>query len=176
MVLLKFQKGYEITKLERKNSFAFTTNFLVEYRIFIFPCKEVIPDFIFAEYTWYIEFLPLPNTIPLIKGNKESRAYKRDEKVMPTIMNFMIDILQTKTNIIGIEFSTDRGLAQAREKYFSDLFEKYNETYKPLHKMDFQIEEQKKGSIIFRTDHPDFAKICTITDKEIIKNIKDKKI
>lgn len=176
MDLPKFQQAYEITRLEKENSFAFTTNFLVDYSIFIYPCKEVIPDFIFAEHTWYIEFLPIPATIPYIKGNKESRAYKGDQKVLPTIINFMVDILQTETNIVAFEFSPHKGLDRARAKYFGDLFEEYNENGKHLHKMDFELEGTKKCSIVFRTDHPEFARICTVTDKQIIKNIKEKNI
>lgn len=168
MDLQKFQQAYEIIKV-RENQFEFTSNFLVTYRIYLLEGKDFLPNFIFSDDTWCIGFYPMALTIPF-----KDKAYRQDKKVMRTVMNFIIDMLETKETIVAFSYSSHKKLHRAREKYFGDLYEDYNN--KQLHKIDFKLENNENARIIFRCDNPNFAKICTITSQEIIGNIRDKDI
>ena len=168
MELQKFPKGYEIIKV-KKNQFEFTTNFLVTYRIYLIEGKDFLPNFIFSDSTWCVGFYPMALTIPF-----KDKSYRKDERVMPTIMNFVIDILNVRENIVAFSYSSYKKLHRARQKYFSDLYEKYNN--KQLHKIDFKLENEENARIIFRCDNPNFSRICIITSQEIIGNIQDKDI
>lgn len=167
MDLQKFPKAYEILSV-KENHFEFTTDSLITYSVYAIPGKEIVPDFIFSRYIWYVGFYPIPSTI----AYDDLAKYTYDEKIMNTIFNFIISIMEEKDNIVAFNYSPERGRQSSRERLFNIQYVRHGK--KATHKMNFKLEGEDSVTIIFRKDNINFAAICTITGEDIIRSIEDK--
>lgn len=168
MSLKKLERAYKPDSGSNKINFIFTTESGVKYLIYTMPGNRIIPGFIFSNNLIYLGFRPV-NSSDVSKENKEI-----DERIMNTVVNFIIDIFQNKNSVILFIPSSEGGekRKQARVKLFSMMhFRHFNNSN--LHKMDFIFPVVGSASMLFRKDNDYCASLCTVADEDILKNINE---
>ena len=160
MQIAKFPNAYEINISARSNAFLeFSTDNNIMYEIYTGPGNKIIPGFVFTSDIIYFGFCP--------KGN-----HVNDEKVIFTIMNFLLDLLEDKNAIAAYIYSAAEDLHDARERYFNRLYNKYNDG--SIFKMDFNLGADGKAVMLYRLDNVNFESLQNLTAEEIILRIEDK--
>lgn len=161
MQIPKFQNGYEINISAKTDTLEFTTDNSIRYEIYTGPGRKIIPGFVFTSDITYFGFYPTS------KGKS-----RKDEKVMFTIMNFILDILEEKNAIVAYIYSAAGKKHNAREQYFNSLFNNHSKDY--LYRTTFDMKEDGKAVIIYRADNVNFQAIQNLTAEEIITRMENK--
>lgn len=160
MPVPKFQNVYEINISQKADSLEFTTDQDLEYEIYTQPGSKIIPGFVFTPDILYFGFLA--------KGNAT-----HDDKVLPTVMNVIIDILEDPNAVIAFLHSGANGKDKARERYFHRLFNAHGSNV--LHKTDFEFAPgDGTASIIYRPDNVNINALRNLTSEEIIARVEIK--
>ncbi len=160
MPIPKFLNVYEISISQKTNTLGFTTDYDIHYEIYMQPGNKIIPGFIFTSDITYFGFLA--KSMP-----------RNDLKVLPTIMNVMIDLLDDPNAIVAFLHSGANGQDRARARYFNRLFNTYGSN--TLHKTDFLLgNDDGIASIIYRQDNVNIKALRDLNSEEIIARMEIK--
>lgn len=173
MNLKRLERAYTVNKNPNTRTSTFITDYGIEYMIYAMPANRMIPEFDFSNQLIYIDFHPLIhrkiNKIP----NKKLEEVEKisDEKVINTVVNFILDIVKNKNSVIVFIASAEGGRRQERTKLFNIMYLRHLKNI--LHKMNYVFPVIGTCSMLFRRDNDYCASLCTVTDEQIIKNIND---
>ena len=160
MHIPKCQNAYEISISEISDEIEFLTDHKLKYKIYVSPGRKIIPGFVFTSSIIYFGFYTKANNIPA------------DPKVLKTIINFLIDLLEDRDTIVAYIYSSGGNKHLVRERYFNTLFEKHSNGH--LHKNTFDLGEDGKAVILFRADNIYLDEIQNLSADEIIKRMEEK--
>lgn len=166
MIPKRLSRAYRINKGPQTGNYSFITDSGIEYVIFILNGFRMVPGFNYSSQIRNFSFKPLyKNLIP-----KKERRDVADEKIMNTIVNFIIDLVEKNKEVIVVYTPSDEDHSrEARIKYFHTV---YLRNLKELFKMDYVFPVIGNMSFIFRKDNDYFADICSTTSDDIIRNVR----
>lgn len=160
MPVPKFQNAYEISISQETDTLEFTTEQGLIYKIYMHPGNKIIPGFVFTSDITYFGFLTRSRPV-------------NDSRVLPTVMNVIIDLLEDPNAVVAFLHSSANGQDRARERYFRRLFNTYGVNI--LHKTDFELEPNDgTASIIYRQDNININALRNLTSDEIIARMEIK--
>ena len=160
MPIPKFQNAYEISISQKTNTLEFITYRGLIYEVYLQSGNKIIPGFVFTADVTYLGFLA-----------KGPPLY--DPKVLPTVMNVIIDLLEDPNAIVAFLHSATNGQDRVRARYFRMLFNKYGS--QDLYKTDFELgPNDGTASIIYRQDNINLNVLCHLTSDEIIARMEAK--
>lgn len=160
MQIAKFPSAYEINISTRSSAFLeFRTDNNITYDIYTGSGNKIIPGFVFTSDIIYFGFCPKGDHLP-------------DEKVIFTVMNFLLDLLEDRNAIVAYIYSAAEDLHDARERYFNRLYNKYNDGN--VFKTDFNLGADGKAVMLYRMDNVNFDVVQNLTAEEIILRMEDK--
>lgn len=166
MNLKKFANAYEPNPGSHRKNFTFTTDSGIVYVIYTLSGYRIIPGFNFSPHLIYVGFKPI-NENHISKNDIIEDRY--DGKIMNTVFNFIIHILENKNAIIIFTSSDEEGRRKGRIKLFNILYIRH--FINRLHKMDFVFPTLGTTSMVFRRDNDYCVSLCTLTDEEIIERV-----
>ena len=159
MPIQKFQNAYEVSISKKADHLEFVTDNVITYKIYTASGKKIIPGFIFSNDIIYFVFYMFGKSV-------------KDERVMPTILNFIIDIFEDKNAILAYIYSAANKLHAAREKYFNTLFSIYGAKF--FNKIDFDLGEDGKAALIYLPNNINTEALQSLTAEQIIYRIENK--